>query len=107
VNVFNEKDLVTLKISSFKDEKGAAISPGSLTALWFRVDETKSATNQKAQTNVTPADPVYLNVLPTENVMVDAALANEVVAITYHFEWGTNTGKTKTVSFQRNNLKFL
>ncbi len=106
MNVFNEKDLVTLKVSSFKDQTGAAIAPGSISLLWYRVDEIGSGTNQKAQTNVTPADPVYLTVQPSENVMINPALEREVVEITYHFEWGPNTGKTKKVQFQRNNLRF-
>ena len=107
MNVFNEKDLVTLKVSNFKDDKGVALTPGQITALWYRVDEKASGTNQVPQTNVTPADPVYFVIQPAQNVMVNAALDREIVEITYHFEWGPNTGKTKTVQFQRNNLKFF
>jgi hypothetical protein len=107
MNVFNERDLVTLKLSSFKDDQGNLIAPGAISMLWFRVDEIKTGTNQKPQTNVTPADPVYLKFLPTENVMVDAAQPYEICEITYHFEWGPQTGKTKKVLFQRNNLRFF
>lgn len=106
MNVFNEKDLVTLKLSGFRDDQGNPIAPGSISALWYRADEVASGTNQKPQTSVTPADPVYLKLLPSENVMVNPALEREIVEITYHFEWGPQTGKTKKVLFQRNNLRF-
>jgi hypothetical protein len=107
MNVFNERDLVTLKLSSFRDDQGNVIAPGAISALWYRVDEIASGANQKPQTDVTPADPVYLKVLPAENVMIDATKDRELVEITYHFEWGPGTGKTKKVLFQRNNLRFF
>jgi len=106
VEIFNEKDLVSLKLSAFKKDDGSVLTPGEMTALWYRIDETFSATQQVGQTNVTPADPAYVKFLPAQNLMVDAAKEKEIVSITVHFEWGPSTGKTKMYAFQRNNLRF-
>lgn len=109
MEIFNEKDLVSLKLSGFKDDQGNALSPAQITAVWYRADELGSGTNQVPQTNLSApfSDPLYIQILPTENVMVDAAKDKEIVAILVHFEWGPNTGKTKSFLYQRNNLRFL
>lgn len=107
MNVFNEKSSLVLKLSSFRRETGEVLFPQEITAFWYRMDEQKTKTNQIAQTNLTPADPMYLPISDAQNVMINTTLDREIVEITYHYEYGAGKAQNKVVAFQRKNLSFV
>jgi len=106
LNVFNDKDAVNLRLSSFKNEKGQTLQPSQITTLWYRVDDVASGTNQVPQTNVAPAEPTDIRISSAENVMIDQTKDSEIVMITVRFEWGTNIGRNKIFLYERRNLRF-
>ena len=107
MNIFNEKSSLVLKLHTFRRETGEVLHPQEITAFWYRVDEQKSKTNQVPQTNLTPADPMFLQISDGQNVMVNTALDREIVEITYHYEYGAGKAQNRMVAFQRKNLSFI
>lgn len=107
MNIVNEKSSRQLKLSSFKREDGTVLFPQEITAFWYRVDEEKTGTNQVPQTSVTPADPMYLSISDTQNVMVNTDLDREIVIITYNYEYGAGMSQKKEFKYLRKNLKFV
>lgn len=107
MNIVNEKSSRQLKLSSFKREDGTVLHPQEITSFWYRLDEEKSGTNQIPQTSVTPADPMYLPISDTENVMVNTDLDREIVVLTYNYTYGAGKSQKREFKFLRKNLKFV
>lgn len=97
----NEKSTAWLTVNSF-DKDGVAEAPSTMT---YRIDDVDSGTEILADTALTPATSVTIQLTPADNTLVDAARKQERHRVTVHTEFGVDDEHNEHFTYTVRNLE--